>query len=400
MVLFGAVAAAQPQLDNPSFETWTNIGQASEEPANWSSLKTSDGGVIINSLVPQLCWRSTDAHTGSYSVNLRTVSSSAGTANGLLTNGRVHAELNISNSYVFTDQTDSQWNTPLTSRPDSLIGWFKAVPVSGDRPNIGALLHVNDGRLPAFGTEGNWVAGVSWKGPMAPVGSWTRFAKEVNYINGTTPQWILFILTAGDSAGSQVGTQVWYDDLALIYNVHCAMQDTVIQVNGVSPTDLTVDYSTGGTPTGPTTFSVELSDANGDFTSPLTIGSVTSSSTTGSIPCSIPGGTTPSANYRIRVVGASPFYAPVGCGIHIEMQTGVVEPSLRLASIRSNANTILITMMNAAGDFDLYDAQGRALASGRLSRGLNTIDQSAHHGTVFVRIRSEEGSIAQRVYLP
>ncbi|MFN3874515.1 MAG: hypothetical protein ACK4L7_01220, partial [Flavobacteriales bacterium] len=95
-------ALAQPQLENPSFEAWDNAGQAKQEPRQWSSLKTSDGGDFINGLVPQLCWRSSDARSGQYSVNLRTQGSIIGPANGLLTNGRVHAGLSVADSYLFT----------------------------------------------------------------------------------------------------------------------------------------------------------------------------------------------------------------------------------------------------------------------------------------------------------
>ncbi len=386
------VVSAQPQLENPSFETWNNVGQATEEPVDWSSLKTSDGGFFINSLVPQLCWRSADAHSGNYSVNLRTVSSAAGNANGLLTNGRVHAELNIDNSYMFTDQGDGQWNTLLGSRPDSLVGWFKAVPVSGDRPNVGALLHVNEGRLPAFGTEANWVAGVSWKGPYATVGAWTRFSKALNYLNNTDPEYVLFILTAGDSAGSDVGTQAWYDDFALIYNVHCSPLQSVVQAGA----DLMVAFSTGGIPTAPTTFSVELSDANGDFSAAVVIGSVLSTAPEGTISCTLPQGLGAGSSYAIRVVTGSLFYAPVGCSVQVELETGVTAASPRDSEIRWTVNGLLITSVDAAASYECIDAQGRIIAVGSLKQGTNLIALDAQ-GMVIVRVASAAGSFAERV---
>lgn len=399
LVLSRCLGMAQPQLDNPSYEAWTNVGQASQEPAEWSSLKTSDGGAFINALVPQLCWRSTDAHTGSYSVNLRTVSSVAGDANGLLTNGRVHAELAVENSYMFTVQDDAQWSTTMTSRPDSIVGWFKADPETGDRPNLGALLHVDDGRLPAFGTEGNYVAGASWKGPYAQMTEWTRFSAPFQYLNDTQPEWILLILTAGDSAGSQVGTQVWYDDLALIYNVQCAPSVELATVSALDGFAFDVDYSTGGIPVAPTAFTVELSDASGSFAAPVVIGSLTSTLASGSIPCIIPAGTAQGTGYRIRVVAPSPYYAPVGCGIEIALGTSLDERARNEVRVISTSQGLRIDV-DAAASYECYDVRGRAVAVGTLRAGRNDIRVEGHRGVMLVRVVDTASTFAQRVLVP
>lgn len=388
------MALAQPQLENASFEAWDNAGQATQEPQQWSSLKTSDGGFLINSLVPQLSWRSTDARTGQYSMNLRTVSSAVGAANGLLTNGRVHAELNVSNSYMYTVQDDEQWRTALTSRPDSIVGWFKAAPQTGDRANVGALLHVDEGRLPAFGTEGNYVAGASWKAPFGSVTDWTRFSAPFQYLNDWQPEWILLILTAGDSAGSQVGTQAWFEDLALIYNVQCEPGP-----QSVAPgQSFNVDYSTGGVPVAPVAFGVELSDANGDFSAPVVIGEVTSTSASGSIPCTLPMQTAAGAGYRIRVVGNSPFYAPVGCDLAVEVGTGLDVVRRSGSSITSQDGSLRI-MTERAGGYECYGANGRLLQSGGLRDGWNAIGMEGISGIVFVRVRDGQRTVNQRLWV-
>lgn len=385
-VSFLAVAAppilqAQPQLENPSFESWDNAGQATQEPQQWSSLKTSDGGALINSLVPQLCWRSDDARTGQHSVNLRTVSSVVGAANGLLTNGRVHAELDVADSYMYTVQDNEQWRTAMTSRPDSIVGWFKAAPQSGDRANVGALLHVDEGRLPAFGTEGNYVAGASWKAPFGNVSEWTRFSAPFQYLNDWQPEWILLILTAGDSAGSQVGTQAWFEDLALIYNVQCAPDAQSVAPGG----SFSVDYSTGGTPNSAVTFSVELSDANGDFSAPVVIGEIISAGSSGMIPCILPVQTAPGTGYRIRVVSDSPFYAPVGCDLAVEVNTGVDHERLSGTIISTRDGELVITSPHAAA-FECFSADGRLLMSGRLGAGMNSIGMNGRTGMIIVRL--------------
>lgn len=386
---------AQPQPENVSFEAWDNAGQATQEPQQWSSLKTSDGGAFINSLVPQLCWRSNDAHTGQYSVNLRTIGSVVGPANGLLTNGRVHAELDVANSYMYTVQDQEQWRTTMTSRPDSLIGWYKAAPGSGDRPNVGALLHIDEGRLPAFGTESNYVAGASWKGPYSPVTQWTRFSTPFVYLNDWQPEWLLFILTAGDSAGSVEGTQAWYDDLALIYNVQCQPD-----AQSVAPGEsLNIGYSTGGIPLAPVTFSAELSDASGSFTSPVVIGSVVSTDADGTIACVVPLGIDAGSGYRVRVSGSSPFYTPLQCTLEVTTATGVAQPISGAGYIEVIGDRIWVELRQS-GQYSCFNSQGALLATGVVGAGREPIPTPVCRGMMLVQVSTEGRSFVQRIVMP
>lgn len=313
--LFRNAAVAQPQMANAGFEYWQNLGTGTEEPTDWSSIKTSDGGTFINNLAPQTCWRSTDFHSGSYSVRLKTASTAFGPANGTLTCGRVHAEITPANGYVFTDAADAQWNQEMTSRPDSLVGWFKATPQPGDEGKVEAILHTGAGRLPENGTLANWVGRARWIAPTAVVSNWTRFSVPFTYYNGGTPSHILMVLTSGDSLVTVVDSESLYDDIALIYNVIPTPSVNSVALNGTDPAQITVNYSTGGVPTSNTLFTAQLSDANGSFANPTPIGSLGSLSATGAISCSIPGNTPPGTGYRIRVFPStnpfSAFYAPV-----------------------------------------------------------------------------------------
>jgi hypothetical protein len=389
--------AAQEQLDAPGFESWTNAGSATQEPAEWSSLKTSDGGFFLNSVVPQLCWRSTDARSGTYSVELRTVSSAVGPANGLLTNGRVHAELDVSNSYMFTDQDEEQWRTSLISRPDSVVGWFKATPAAGDRANVGVLLHVDNGRLPAFGTEANYVAGASWKAPFGPVGEWTRFSAPFQYLDDRTPDWILLILTSGDSAGSVVGSRVWFDDLALIYNVHSLPSaPEVTLVPGVGA-PINIAYSTGGAPTAPILFRAELSDAQGSFANPLVIGTLVSNSAEGQIACALPSDLVPGNGYRVRVSTPSPFYAPVPSPLSLVAATAVDEATGPTVVVTRSQEQLVVDMRSVgqgAAQLDILDLTGRAVHRQTLVPGaLNTIDANELPNVLLLRVTHEHGGI-------
>jgi len=395
---------AQPQLENASYETWTDVGAATEEPVEWSSVKTSDGGALINTFAPQLCWRSTDAHTGTYSVNLRTVTSAVGAATGLLTNGRVHAEFTIANSYVFSDLANAEWNTVCGSRPDSLIGWYKASPASGDRARVTALMHVAQGKLPVFDTYPNWVGTASWGANGDTVSTWARFSVPFNYLDARAPEHVLLAMSCGDSTISTIGTEAWFDDMGLMYNVYATPDESIAFVNASTSFDLNVGYNTAGEPTAATDFTVELSDENGDFSNATVIGTVNSTSASGSIPCTIPAGTIPGINYMLRVVTPSEYYAPVPTGIIVEISTGLASITTTDATVRVVDHSILVDLRTSdleRPSYELIDARGARVDQGQLQgAAMNRIPADFAQGVLVLRVFHKSGAFVQRVFVP
>ena len=392
---------AQPQILNSGFETWTGLGTGTEEPEEWSSIKTSDGGSLINSFAPQVCWQSTDAHTGSYSVNVRTVNSAIGAANGIITCGRVHAEINPANGRVFTEASDAQWYQTMASRPDSLVCWYKTTVMTGDFPTVDAIVHTGTGSMPENGTMGNWVGAASWDGASTTVGAWTRFSVPFNYFSSGTPEYLLMVFTAGDSLISQVGTQSWYDDVALIYNVTPVPSATIAFVTASLGFPLNVDFSTGGVPDAATDFVAELSDVNGSFSSPVIIGTLNTAANTGSISCEIPAGTASGTGYRIRVTNASPFYAPLEAGIIVDLGTAVADASTSEADVFMANGTIVADLRNAHMRnvrYEVLDERGAVVGAGALISGSsNTIPVTVAHGIYAVRIVHQGGVLVRRV---
>lgn len=393
-------ALAQPQIINAGFETWTGLGTGTEEPEEWSSIKTSDGGTFINNFAPQVCWQSADAHTGSYSVNVRTVQSQIGPANGIVTCGRVHAELNPANGRVFTEASDAQWYQVMTSRPDSLVCWFKTTVMAGDFPTVDAIVHTGAGSMPENGTMGNWVGAASWDGASVTAGSWARFSVPFNYFNGNTPEYLLVVLTSGDSLISQVGTQSWYDDLALIYNVIPVPSDNIAFVTAGLGFPMSVDFSTGGVPIAATDFVAELSDANGDFSSPVIIGTLNTAANAGTIMCEIPAGTPSGLGYKIRVTNASPYYAPLEAGIIVDLSTAVTDVPGVEANVFFTNGTIVVDLRDAElsnARYEVVDGRGALLGAGSLSSGsLNALSVEVARGVYIVRLMHGNGMITRR----
>ena len=148
---------SQSQIDNAGFENWENAGTSVDEPTDWSSIKTSDDPTLAG-FAPVVWGQSTDAHSGSYSLEMTNVSVFGVVANGIVTNGRVHADFDPNLGYVFTDQSDNSWNQSFSDKPDSLVGWYKFSPSGGDKAKVEAVLHTGNAQIPENGTFSNWVA--------------------------------------------------------------------------------------------------------------------------------------------------------------------------------------------------------------------------------------------------
>ena len=219
-VLAYGLTVAQSQLENPGFEEWDDILIGSpdtiREPADWSSLKSSDNP-SLSTLAPVVCTRSNDAHAGEYSLKLTNVLSFI-VANGAATNGRVHPNITTSLAYMFTDTLDDQWNTPLNQRPDSMVGWFRYIPVNQDTMRIRAVLHRGFGKQPDADSLTKWIAVANYGSPLNTGDQWVRFSTPFVYKNGETPQYVLVVLNSGNGYQPVAGSVAYFDDFELIYN--------------------------------------------------------------------------------------------------------------------------------------------------------------------------------------
>lgn len=213
--LFGLslLGLTQQQIENGNFENWENQGTAEEEPVNWSSLKTADA---LAGTAPSVLSNDTGRNGGNCA-RLIVKEVFGIKANGIMTNGRVHADFIPSNGYVFTDPNDTQWHTSFSSRPDSVVGWYKYEPQNGDKGKIEIVLHVNQGSLPFNGTENNMIARAKFEFTSQQT-TWKRFSKAFNYYNQQTSEYILTTIASGDSTISETGSTLWIDDISLVYN--------------------------------------------------------------------------------------------------------------------------------------------------------------------------------------
>ena len=214
--VLGFSAFAQ-QFQNGGFEEWEDVGLGAEmlEPVNWSSIKTSDLD-NLNLLVPVVWSISDDVHSGEHSVYLLNIETLGIVATGMITNGRVHADLNPDLAYVYTNQEDPRWNSPFAGRPDSVVGWYKCNPAEGDFGTVKVALHVGDLHIP--GDEANLVAMAHLELSTVAVTEWTRFAVAFEYYLEVNPDYQLTILYSGNGTEALADSEAWFDDVEFIYN--------------------------------------------------------------------------------------------------------------------------------------------------------------------------------------
>jgi hypothetical protein len=208
---------AQDQIENSDFENWENIGSSDEEPNDWSSVKSSDNSFLSNT-APQVISRSNDSHSGSYSLKLKNETIFGIVANGIATTGRVHAETNPNNAYVYTDQNNTEYNQNFTDKPDSLTGWYKYSPQGNDKGDIQVLLHSGYTEMPTS-DQSNWI-GIAKNEFSGTNSNWMRFSTPFNYMNNSTPSFMLSVISSGDSTIAIDGSELLIDDLTLVYNTN------------------------------------------------------------------------------------------------------------------------------------------------------------------------------------
>jgi hypothetical protein len=204
------------QIPNSGFEQWEQIGNISE-PVHWSTIKTCDNPGMA-SVAPVTYDTSLDAHSGNYALKLFNLEVFNLSATGAITNGRFHAEFDLSKSYSYTAMGDPQFCLPFTGRPDSLVGWFKFFPQGNDACQFKVIIHVDSCKLPENGTMPNWVAVAAFKSPKGVTyDTWTRFAIPFDYFDGRTPEYLLCTLNSGDSTSSVPDSYMILDDIELKY---------------------------------------------------------------------------------------------------------------------------------------------------------------------------------------
>ncbi len=203
------------QTPNAGFETWTTGGSwpfTYDACTGWDSpnSQTATVGTFV-------CIKTTDKHSGTNAIKLqcKTIAGMQD-APGVATTG----VLPLSNGNPITG------GVLYTLRPDSIVGWYKYTPASGDNGFIGF-------RLYGSATDDNdSIADASFNTPATTVGTYTRFSKALTYFSANAvvnSRWLL--CSTKDGNVPVINSTLFVDDLDLIF----AVRDSIALTSGTNP---------------------------------------------------------------------------------------------------------------------------------------------------------------------
>lgn len=313
-----------PQAPNYDFEVWDN-----PEPWGWNSSSCFEAGNAPSQYKRnQSIWASNDIRPGSrgvYSVLIKVTQSSwkhykfpFGATSyeqmGSLSTGTLYYYDDKGNekSCIYTNTGDNSKRWAFTGRPDSVVFWVKK-GINGGRPADFTLYLHNNKKLEDRNPNGTAVGTVIGSAACKITNTdWQRISLPIKYANNDTPAYLLCSFTAGNNFREVVeGDELWVDDMLFIYKPSLRIDaDTVIPVP-VRKTEafatLEIPFSLSGTMSpfnleADNIVYAELSDANGSFANPLTVGEMTTDES-GEIAVKIPTDLPISASttYKLRL---------------------------------------------------------------------------------------------------
>ncbi len=201
--IFISISSFGQQMENGGFENWDNPSSGMEDkPTGWNTVNTALG--ILASTIGQTCFKSTDARSGSYCIKLVTINPPVFPPNNPDINGvAATGDIQTTSPYGVTG------GVSFAEKPDSLVGYYKYSQSGSDRGTVEMVLK--------NGTE-DTIAHARFVTPSSSVSQYTRFSVPFEYRNSNTPSKAVNLISSSDGFNAVVGSQIWIDDLALIYN--------------------------------------------------------------------------------------------------------------------------------------------------------------------------------------
>ena len=316
------------QFGNYTFEEWETVNSSYLEPVRWNSFMTADGKSTLKKYLKDQITKSTEIRpgsTGSYSARIFSTSTNIIItkiiANANMTTGQIYAGSTTANNdgnYNFTKRSDENFNTPLTTIPDSLTVWvaFKPKDASKGNARITTTIHgdtdlkqqAKSGDSPADMVcatanqeiEATSTSAVVWKRVTIP------------FVAGphNDPRYILTTFNTNKTpGGGSDGDELYIDDICLIYNPTLEMDYLAQTEFDGSEASIEVPFTLDGSMSvynlnaAANEVIAQLSDADGSFANPIELGRVTtnvSGTINGTIPAGLAEGT-----YKVRVVSTN-----------------------------------------------------------------------------------------------
>lgn len=294
-----------PQAPNYDFEVWDNEAK----PWGWNSSTT----LVISDILPadrttltQSIFQSSDKRPnskGATSAQIRVTISKhdrpgilgfykpifeRSTAVGALSTGILwlkNFDPGKSESCLYTNTDKGAESWAFTGRPDSVVFWVKKGENGGRPADFTLYLH-NNAKLEDRNPNGTAVGKVIGSAACKITNTdWQRISLPIQYASDETPAYLLCSFTAGNNFREVVeGDELYVDDMLLIYkpSLHIDLEnklDLPVRKGEALPT-IDVPFTLNGTMSpfnleADNVVYAELSDENGSFANPLTVGQLT-----------------------------------------------------------------------------------------------------------------------------
>ena len=257
LLFFALNGLSQTQIGNSGMETWTNLGATTEEPTNWNSFLSGQGGLV--GFASQQVQRSAIVRagaTGTYSARVWAKSVLGIVANGNMTIGRINmgssTPTNAAANYNISLQADANFSEAITDRPDSIVFWVRYTQAGGGVQNarMHAVLHdAYDLRDPIDANSTPHVVATAALNYPATAGAWVRKSVPFVYSGAaSTVSYILLTFTTNQTpGGGAANDEVLIDDVELIYVPKPSFTPataTVCQGGTVNFTNTSTNYPT------------------------------------------------------------------------------------------------------------------------------------------------------------
>lgn len=190
-------AQSQP-VPNGGFENWTNQGTF-EDPQYWATMN-----LYTLAGAPATAIKSTDAHSGTYALKLKTVIAEVDGEMDTIRGIALLGSIDLSSGESTTGQ-------PFTQRPDSLVGWYKLTSVD----NAPFIIYSKFSRRNTSTNTTEEIGETLFQG--AANSNYVRFSVPIVYTNNQTPD-SLQIIISNSLDSTVISNVLLLDDLKFVYN--------------------------------------------------------------------------------------------------------------------------------------------------------------------------------------
>lgn len=202
-----SLSAFSQQIPNGGFESWSTV-MTYEDPADWASFNFY---TLLGA--NETAIKTTDAHSGTYALNLQSSVSDIGNDGEMDT---LFGYATLGSASFNSEQT----GIPFSYRPDSLVGWYKLISPENTPFMILAELIVSD----------TWeTVGVALFNGDAQ-SEYTRFSVPVTYVSGSTPD-TLFLTVINTDNESVTTNSLFIDDLEFTYPSVASLEENTFDLD-------------------------------------------------------------------------------------------------------------------------------------------------------------------------